>query len=188
MFLFLILITVFIVTKQIRDNSTFSNTHEDRWNLNESQNRDATNWLDLWFELSVFDPKPTVHEIWEREIDYFNTNFTTSNQSDLMIRWLKRTFPEAPYMIYIANCESTGLVHRKNGKLLPNATGGSDRGVLQIHMNTHKTEIKIMGLNIEKNNDYFYFTRILFDRNGVNPWNASRHCWEEHYQRISGYI
>ena len=185
--MFLILATILISNlKPTREFHSFSET-EILWEPDQDQNNNI-NWITIWRSSSNFDRRPTFHEVWEEEVDYFKQNFTISNQSDLMIKWLKSTFPEAPYMIYIANCESTGLVHRTNGKLLPNASGGSDRGVLQIHMDTHGTEIRKRGLNIEKNQDYFAFARILFDQSGINPWNSSKHCWKEHYQRIISRI
>lgn len=185
--MFLILATIIVFNlKPTREFHLFSKT-EVLWEPNQDHN--SENWLIIWLNSATFDRKPTLHEVWEEEVGYFKQNFTTSNQSNLMIKWLKRTFPEAPYMIYIANCESTGLVHRtKTGGLLPNASGSSDRGVLQIHMITHGTEIRKRGLNIEKNQDYFTFARTLFDQSGINPWNSSRHCWEEHYQRIISRI
>ncbi len=184
----MILVTIFITSKQIRESFIFSNPYESQWELNENQNHDATNWLQIWFELATFEAKPTTHELWETELEYFLANYEISEQGRYILKWLRITFPEAPYMIYIANCESTGLVHRKNGKLLPNATGGSDRGVLQIHMDTHRAQIKKLGLNMEKNKHYFQFARILYDENGINPWNSSRHCWGDHHQRIISYL
>lgn len=181
----LIIVTILINVKQSRDSFLLSK-QENQWELIQDQT--ATNWIALWPTSVSSDRKPTLDEVWERETSRFKDHYHNTEQSDLVIEWLKETFPEAPYMIYVANCESRGLIHRKGDKLLPNASGGSDRGVLQIHMNTHGAEIQKMGLNIDNNGDYFYFTRILFDRNGVSPWNSSKHCWERDYERILSYV
>ncbi|KXJ97880.1 MAG: hypothetical protein UZ19_OD1000944 [Parcubacteria bacterium OLB19] len=184
--MFLILATIIVFNlKPTREFHLFSKT-EVLWEPNQDHN--SENWLIIWLNSATFDRKPTHHEVWEEEVDYFKQNFTTSNQSDSMIRWLKNTFPKAPYMIYIADCESTGLIHRKNGKLRPNTSGDSSLGVLQINMRAHGAEIKKQGLDIERDKDYFAFARILFTEKGIDPWNSSRHCWDEHYQRIISRI
>ena len=181
--MFLILATIIVFNpKPTREFHSFSKT-EALWEPDQDHN--SGNWLVIWLNSATFDRRPTFHEVWEEEIGYFKQNFTITKQSDLIIEWLKKTFPEAPYMIYIANCESAGLVHRKNGKLLPNTSGDSGLGVLQIHMKTHKEEIRRRGLDINQIEDYFRFVHTLYVNSGVTPWNSSREkCWEEEYQRV----
>lgn len=180
--LFLLLVS-FILFLQNHKTQSFIEKEDGIFWTQDTDN-ESGNWVALWSEYKL-RKKMTDHEIWEEELEYFQENYELSNQSKMILKWLRKTFPEAPYMIYIANCESTGLVHlTKTGGLLPNTNGGSDRGVLQIHMGTHRAEINRLGLNMKKYNDYFMFSRLLYDRNGITPWKPSRHCWEEHYQRI----
>lgn len=141
------------------------------------------NWNSLWiFDLT--DDDPTSHissyeEIWEAEI----RKLKLTSHGKTMAEWLKTTYPEAPYMLHIANCESAGLIHKKDGRLLKRR-GGSDAGVLQVNA-VHKADIAKKGLNLNKPRDYFIFTRHLFDKKGTQPWYMSKHCWEPHYNRIN---
>lgn len=88
-------------------------------------------------------------------------------------------FPEEyPTMIAIASCESTGLVHRlDDGKLIPNAGGGTARGVFQVLMRIHGPEMKRLGLDPNNDDDYMEYVRYLYDEFGLTPWDASKECW-----------
>lgn len=77
----------------------------------------------------------------------------------------------------IATCES-GLVHRKNGKLLPNAEGGSARGSFQLLMRIHGPEMKRLGLDPNNDDDYMTYVRHLKDEYGLSPWAESKKCWK----------
>ena len=131
-------------------------------------------------------PKLTANEIWKLEIDYFLEKYRLDNkQGKIILSWLRKTYPDAPYMLYVAKCESDALIHWKNTNTreLIKRPGGSDSGVLQVN-GVHKEDLKKMGLNLNKIEDYFAFVRYLYDKRGVQPWYMSKHCWGEHYQRI----
>lgn len=89
-------------------------------------------------------------------------------------------FPnEYPTMVAIASCESTGLVHKlENGKLIPNADGGTARGVFQVLMRVHGPEMKRLGLDPNNDDDYMTYVRHLYDESGLAPWKASKKCWK----------
>jgi hypothetical protein len=109
-----------------------------------------------------------------------------SSHGQHMYRRIRRLFPDAPYMVYVANCESTGLVHRStDGRLRPNLEGGSARGVFQVLMRVHRAEFERRGLNPNRDDDYFQYVRFLYDTYGLKPWAASRSCWEPHYRRLT---
>lgn len=77
----------------------------------------------------------------------------------------------------IATCES-GLVHRKNGKLLPNKGGSTARGAFQVLMRIHGPEMKRMGLDPNNDDDYMTYVRYLEESQGLNPWAESKGCWK----------
>lgn len=141
------------------------------------------NWHSLWdFDLANDEPISKISsyaEIWENEIE----KLKLTSHGKTMAEWLKTTYPEAPYMLHVANCESEGLIHRKKGRLLKRI-GGSDKGVLQVNA-VHNAEIASLKLNLNKDRDYFIFTRLLYDRKGTKDWYMSQHCWEPHYNRIN---
>ncbi len=157
-------------------------------NVNQStksrtQNDFSYNWNSLWdLDLNNTEPIPrilTYEEIWEAEIG----KLKLTSHGKTMAEWLKTTYPEAPYMLHVANCESEGLIHKKRGRLLKRI-GGSDKGVLQVNA-VHNAEIASLKLNLNKDRDYFFFTRLLYDRKGTKDWYMSQHCWEPHYNRIN---
>lgn len=155
------------------------------------------NWGGLWSipwteykktspQLSEHEPKLTAHDIWELEVEYFLDNYRLDKkQGKIILSWLKKTYPDAPYMLYVAKCESDELVHWENlhTRELLKRKKGSDKGVLQVN-GVHEEDIRRMGLNLNKIEDYFTFTRYLYDKRGVQPWYKSEHCWNKHYQRI----
>jgi len=77
----------------------------------------------------------------------------------------------------IATCES-GLVHRENGKLLPNKEGSSARGSFQVLMSLHGPEMKKMGLDPNNDDDYMTYVRHLKENFGLSPWAESKSCWK----------
>jgi hypothetical protein len=109
-----------------------------------------------------------------------------SPSGEYIYRVIRRYFPDAPYMVYIANCESTGLIHwAESGELRRNMEGGSARGVLQVLMRVHGPIMRAQNLDPNQLDDYMKYVRKLYDLYGVRPWNASRHCWGEYYRRFS---
>ncbi len=99
---------------------------------------------------------------------------------------IQRVFPDAPIMLHIANCESTGLIHREpDGSLLRNRDGSSARGVFQVLMRVHQDEFARLGLDPNNDEHYFRYARLLYEQNGTQPWNASRHCWNRYARRLS---
>jgi len=98
------------------------------------------------------------------------------------INFIIKTFPEEPFMLKVSFCESS-LQHKKSGKLL-RGLDGHDLGAFQIRKIVHKRQLQKRGLNLEKEEDYFEFSRILFEESDTRPWNRSKHCWEKDKKRI----
>lgn len=108
----------------------------------------------------------------------------TTNEGKQMAEKIRQWFPDAPYMKYVANCESTGLIHSENGQLFRSRVDGLDEGVFQVRMPVHRTEMRKMGLNPNNLDHYFKYVRHLYDTFGLRPWASSRHCWEKPYRLI----
>jgi hypothetical protein len=106
------------------------------------------------------------------------TGFERSPERSDLARQIKAVFADAPLMVQVAKCES-GLVHRENGVLFQNSDGSSARGVFQVLMRVHKTQMHKMGLNPEHIDQYLTYVRHLYDQQGLKPWQASKHCWKE---------
>ncbi len=82
----------------------------------------------------------------------------------------------------IANCESTGLLHRlPDGSLLPNKKGSSARGVFQVLMSVHAEEMQRMELDPNDDDDYTTYVRHIRNTQGLSAWKESSDCWNPKY-------
>ena len=141
----------------------------------------------LFFNMFIVEQSLAFHDLskeWKKEIAHLNNAFKHSSDQKIeeakkVIRLIIRTFPEEPLMLKIAFCESS-LVHKENGELKRNRQGSSAVGALQILSSVHKQDLKKQGLNLNKTEDYFQFARFLFENRGVQPWQASKKCWNQH--------
>lgn len=89
---------------------------------------------------------------------------------------IKATFPDAPIMVHVAECES-GLRHRtQNGTLVHNVRT-DDVGVLQIHRPVHEAAARRAGIDLTTLQGNLAWGRRLYDQSGTRPWNASKRCW-----------
>lgn len=101
-----------------------------------------------------------------------------SRDGEIVLQKIKEYFPDAPYMVYVANCESTGLIHLEpDGRLLANKKGSTARGVFQILMRVHEPEMRKQGLDPGNIDDYLTYARQLYDAKKLTPWESTEHCW-----------
>lgn len=84
---------------------------------------------------------------------------------------IRTIFHEEPEtFIRIAKCES---------EFNPNAHNEEtdDFGILQINKHYHGEDMEALGLDPFNVQDNLAFGRILYDKYGTSPWNASKKCW-----------
>ncbi|MDO8471263.1 MAG: hypothetical protein Q7S49_01500 [bacterium] len=79
----------------------------------------------------------------------------------------------------IAGCESRGLQFNPDGSVVTNKNrnGTIDRGKWQIN-SSHDAEVKRLNIDIMTEEGNEKFARILYAKNELQDWEASRHCWE----------
>ena len=83
-----------------------------------------------------------------------------------------------PDLAVICQCESGGYPHKdETGKLLSGFVDSYDKGECQINTRYHGEAMVEMGLDIEDNRDYYTYAAWLFEKEGRQPWMASRACW-----------
>src|SRR5579862_6759430 len=96
-------------------------------------------------------------------------------------------------MLYrVAACESTGNPNgtprqfNSDGSILwgndPNIKGATttDVGMFQISLKYHGNEVRQLGLDVvHSEQDNITYALLLYRRFGLQPWSASRHCWEQ---------
>jgi len=91
-----------------------------------------------------------------------------------IIERVKQEFKDAPIMVEVARCESRFKPAAHNTKL--NKDGTTDGGIFQLN-SVHDEELALLGLDKFDPEDNIKFTRLLYDRSGLRPWESSRGCW-----------
>jgi hypothetical protein len=113
--------------------------------------------------------------------------YTEPNEAPLIagvpvILRILETFQDQPSdvqwdMVALAHCESNQWIHRLDGELRPHANRASSaRGVFQVLVGLHRKEMRDLQLDPENDEHYFRFVRILFNRDGLEPWRSSFSC------------
>ena len=86
-------------------------------------------------------------------------------------------FRDIPIMVQIARCESQFRQTNASGTVLRGVVDPRDVGVMQINTHYHGKEAASLGLNLENLNDNMAYARHLYEKQGTQPWSASRACW-----------
>ncbi len=90
---------------------------------------------------------------------------------------VREYFADIPVMIQVARCESTFRHTLADGSVLRGFVDNADTGVMQINKRYHLATATALGLDLEDIYDNMAYARYLYERQGVQPWNASRPCW-----------
>jgi hypothetical protein len=89
---------------------------------------------------------------------------------------IRETFKNnAATMIRVASCEG-GI--RDDAPTNP-TNGSFDKGIYQVSEKYHGAEAKALGLDLHDVRDNIKFAKLLYDREGLTPWTASKHCWSK---------
>ena len=86
-------------------------------------------------------------------------------------------FSDIPVMIEVARCESTFRHSLSDGSVLRGRVDSADTGVMQINKRYHQATAHAMDLNLEDIHDNMAYARHLYETQGLQPWRASAHCW-----------
>jgi hypothetical protein len=101
------------------------------------------------------------------------TSEPTSNTESIV----RDYFSDIPVMIQVARCES-GFRHTlSDGSTLQGRVDSADTGVMQINKRYHLKSASAMNLNLDNIYDNMAYARHLYETQGIQPWNASAHCW-----------
>lgn len=91
---------------------------------------------------------------------------------------VREFFSETPEMINVAHCESNFRQYDENGLALRGNMNSSDIGVMQINEIYHGDRAKELGMDIYTKEGNLEYAMYLYKNQGLAPWGASRHCWE----------
>lgn len=86
-------------------------------------------------------------------------------------------FSDIPIMIQVARCESTFRHNLDDGSVLRGRVDNRDTGVMQINTGYHGEAAVKLGLDLENIYDNLAYARSLYERQGTQPWSASKPCW-----------
>ena len=86
-------------------------------------------------------------------------------------------FDDIPVMVAVARCESTFRHTLSDGSVLRGRVDSADTGVMQINKRYHEDRADQLGLDLDNLYDNMAYARYLYEKQGTQPWNASRPCW-----------
>ena len=87
-------------------------------------------------------------------------------------------FADIPALIRVAECESRFRQFDVNGDVFRGVLP-SDVGVMQINeMYWGKTAQKL-GINLYTTQGNMQYARYLYEKEGLDPWSSSEHCWAQ---------
>lgn len=93
--------------------------------------------------------------------------------------YVRTYFADIPVLAEIARCESHFRhVDVRTGTTLRGVVNTSDVGVMQINTHYHGATARRLGLDLHILEDNLAYARHLYEREGTQPWSASRACWQ----------
>ncbi|MBP9759811.1 MAG: hypothetical protein KBD24_00390 [Candidatus Pacebacteria bacterium] len=95
-------------------------------------------------------------------------------------RVVRDYFKDIPVMARVAWCESRFVqVNPATGRVIRGIVNPNDVGVMQINETYHSSAARAMGFDLYTLKGNMAYARTLYEREGTQPWNASRACWQE---------
>lgn len=90
---------------------------------------------------------------------------------------VREYFRDIPIMAEVARCESTFRHTLADGSVLRGVVDNRDTGVMQINTFYHQVTADSLDLDLEDFYHNMAYARNLYERQGTQPWSASRPCW-----------
>lgn len=97
--------------------------------------------------------------------------------------YVREYYADTPILADIAFCESTMRHTGKDGKILRGLVDSDDIGVMQINTRYHQETADELGIDIYSLNGNLAYAEYLYEKQGTQPWNASRPCWDKIAQK-----
>lgn len=86
-------------------------------------------------------------------------------------------FADIPELVSVARCESQFRHTLKDGSVLRGIVDPRDIGVMQINTYYHGETAEKLGLDLSNFADNMAYARVLYEKQGLKPWSASKPCW-----------
>jgi len=101
-----------------------------------------------------------------------------SEKQIVTLRVAETTFAEVPTLVKVAFCESSLEHTEEDGSVKRGKVDSRDTGLMQINKKYHLTDSKKLGLDINNIHDNMHYALFLVKYQGLRPWKASKHCWD----------
>lgn len=92
-------------------------------------------------------------------------------------QYVKTYYAKTPVLAKISQCESQFRQFASDGSVLRGREVRQDVGVMQINETYHKATAQKLGYNIYTLDGNLAYAQYLYDREGSQPWSASKACW-----------
>jgi hypothetical protein len=127
----------------------------------------------------------SVGTLAQAEASYGNMKTTQANTPAVEIQVtpenteavVRDYFSDIPIMIQVARCESTFQHTLADGSVIRGKVDNRDTGVMQINTYYHGATAEELGLNLENIYDNLAYARMLYEKQGIQPWMSSAPCW-----------
>lgn len=93
--------------------------------------------------------------------------------------YVKTYFSDVPILARVAWCESKFTHTEEDGSVLRGSVTPNDVGVMQINTHYHGKTAQKLGIDLHTIDGNLAYARYLYEKKGMTPWNASRHCWSD---------
>jgi hypothetical protein len=113
-----------------------------------------------------------------------NIQMTLSSQKSTE-ELVREYFKDNPELVAVAWCESRFRQVDKNGEIHRGLVNSDDIGVMQINLMYHAEEALKHELNLYTLEGNMAYAKVLFDKQGLQPWSASKPCWEKYLHQTT---
>ncbi len=108
-----------------------------------------------------------------------NTPVITTQDREVLEKYLKENFADTPILVEIARCESEMRHFNKNGTVVRGRVDSRDVGVMQINEGYHLEDAMKLGFDIHTVEGNVAYAKYLYKKFGSKPWSASSPCWSK---------
>lgn len=118
-------------------------------------------------------PESAFGNIGQEEVVVVTRELAVGRTEELV----REYFRDIPIMAEVARCESTFRHTLADGSVLRGVVDNRDTGVMQINTFYHQVTADSLDLDLEDFYHNMAYARNLYERQGTQPWSASRPCW-----------
>ena len=96
---------------------------------------------------------------------------------------VREYFKDNPELVAVAWCESRFRQIDEDGNLHRGIVNQNDIGVMQINIVYHLETALKLGMDLYTLEGNMAYAKYLFDKQGLQPWSASKPCWEKYLNK-----